>query len=219
MFRGAWPSISSISPISPVSPAAMGRPAAAWDPAADGLCAGAVGRSASNWRFCASSRGGSTSPWAFRRGRRGSDGRSQPSSAARARGLVVVAGSLALTPLPVETLRAPSCGGSGARPPQPPAPDAPVARALSQSLPEGERVRDALPHGHLCVSSLRGERAPTRGRPYGEGIDSHIRGNDGVSAGFAGVSSGSGARPPQATRPRRACGACPLSVSPRGREV
>ena len=30
---------------------------------------------------------------------------------------------------------------------------------------------------------------------------------------------GSGARPPPATRPRRACGACPLSVSPRGREV
>ena len=59
--------------------------------------------------------------------------------------------------------------GAGRDHPQAPTPDAPVARALSQSLPEGERFRGALPHRRLCVSPLRGKRAPTRGGPYGEG--------------------------------------------------
>ena len=60
--------------------------------------------------------------------------------------------------------------------PQPPTPDAPVARALSQSLPEGERVRGALPHGFAeglplrtfprCVGSGRPQGPPLRGREW-----------------------------------------------------
>ena len=228
---GAWPSISSVSPISPISPAAMGRPAAAWGPADDGLCAGAVGRSASNWRFCASSRGGSTSPWAFRRGRRGSDGRSQPPSAARARGLVVVAGPLALTLSRWGLYRAPRGSGrprgaplregidsrgsgndgygrvlqrfpagAGRDHPRPPAPDAPVARALSQSLPEGERFGDGpLPRSPLILVAWGA--GGHKGRPYGEGIDSRGRRNDGYGRVFVEVSSGSGEKPRPANRP------------------
>ena len=130
----------------------------------------AVGRSASNWRFCASSRGGSTSPWAFRRGRRGSDGRSRSRHRRRGiEGLVVVAGPLALTLSRWRPLRDPLVAeGAGRDHPQPPAPDAPVARALSQSLPGGERFGDGpLPRSPLILVAWgAGAR---EGRPYGEG--------------------------------------------------
>ena len=120
-------------------------------------------------------------------------------------------------PLPLGTFAGPLvAGGAGRDHPRPPAPDAPVARALSQSLPEGERFRDALPHGHLCVSPLRGERAPTRGAPT-RGIDSRGRGNDGYGRGLQGFPAGAGRDHPSHPPPTRLWRVPSLSLSQRER--
>ena len=123
-------------------------------------------------------------------------------------------------PLPVGTLRGPSRGGSGARPSLANRPRRACAACPLSVSPRGREVwgwpSPTVTFDPRCLGSGRPQGG---GRPYGEGIDSRGRRNDGDGRVFVEVSSGSGARPPQPPALDAPGGACPLSVSARGREV